>query len=394
MKFFAYLICYLIYPISFLFPRNGRKYAFGSFRGAFNDNAKYLFIYASENCHDVRCVWLSQDRKTVQAVRNLGLESLYVFSLKGMLYALTSSFWFVNSYSNDIFFSFSGGATIFNLWHGLTIKRIEFGIKSGDLADRYVNRTLKERYYHPQVYRRPDYVLSSSRFQSGVFAKDFRIPVSRCPELGYPRTYLLKCSYEERMKFVDMYEPAIAREIIESISKYSRTYIYMPTWRDSQRNVFVQSMDLSRLNNLLSANNELLLLKPHANTIVDNPGAYSNIVLLDSRLDVYSILPDVDVLISDYSSIIQDFLLMKGKGLILYLYDYKEYASGRDFEIDFEAVMPGCFVHDFESLLKVMSGECLLDDSQRETFVELFWGKSREYDSSAEIISFVKSLRR
>ena len=49
MKFLAYLICYLIYPFSFLLPRSRRKYVFGSYRGSFADNAKYLFIYSVEN---------------------------------------------------------------------------------------------------------------------------------------------------------------------------------------------------------------------------------------------------------------------------------------------------------------------------------------------------------
>ena len=44
MKLLAYIICYIIYPFSFLFPRSRRKYAFGSYRGTFADNAKYLFL--------------------------------------------------------------------------------------------------------------------------------------------------------------------------------------------------------------------------------------------------------------------------------------------------------------------------------------------------------------
>lgn len=391
MKFIAYLLCYLIYPFSFLFPRNSRKYAFGSFRGAFNDNAKHLFIYASTHCDDVRCVWLSPDRNTVRQVRSFGLESHWVFSPKGMWLALTSKYWFVNSYTNDIFFSFSGGATVINLWHGLTIKRIEFGITGGDLADRYVRKTFKERYYHPQVYVRPDYVLSSSAFQSAIFAKDFRIPVERCLEFGYPRNYLLRRPLNERMAFAVRYEPEQTREVLNLLHNYSRSYIYMPTWRDSQRNVFVQSMNLELLNEILAEKNELMLLKPHANTNVEGIARYSNIMLLDNRLDIYSILPDIDVLISDYSSIIQDFLLMKGKGLILYLYDYEEYAHGRDFEIDYEAVMPGVRAYDFDSLAEAVKGDCTLADEDRLRFTDLFWGDSASMNSSEKIMQFVRN---
>lgn len=392
MKFLGYLICYLIYPFSFLFPRNKRKYAFGSFRGAFNDNAKHLFIYASRHCKEIHCFWLSPNRATVDMVRGFGLEAYWTFSLKGVWLALTSKYWFVNSYTNDIFFSFSGRATVINLWHGLTIKRIEFGITSGDLADRYVRKTLKERFYHPQVYRKPNYVLSSSHYQSVIFAKDFRIPEDRCLEFGYPRNYLLCRTFEDRMKFASKYEPEQTRQIMRILNCYNKSYIYMPTWRDSQRNVFVQSMNLKALNEVLVARNELMLLKPHANTIVDGVDSFSNIILLDNKLDIYSILPEVDVLISDYSSIIQDFLLMPRKGLILYIYDYNDYAFGRDFEIDYEVVMPGIKAYDFDSLLKAVQNDCIVPEKERRRFVELFWGQSADMESSAEIISFVKSI--
>ena len=48
MKTLAYVICYLIYPFSFLIPRSKKCLAFGSYRGSFSDNSKYLFLYAEE----------------------------------------------------------------------------------------------------------------------------------------------------------------------------------------------------------------------------------------------------------------------------------------------------------------------------------------------------------
>ena len=38
------LIGYLIYPIAYLFPRNKKKWVFGTNVG-FTDNAKYLYLY-------------------------------------------------------------------------------------------------------------------------------------------------------------------------------------------------------------------------------------------------------------------------------------------------------------------------------------------------------------
>ena len=75
MKFLAYLICYCIYPFSFLVPRSRKKWAFGSFRGAFNDNAKYLFIHVTEQMPDIDCAWLSVNRTTVRTIKEKGLKA-------------------------------------------------------------------------------------------------------------------------------------------------------------------------------------------------------------------------------------------------------------------------------------------------------------------------------
>ena len=97
MKFLAHLICFCIYPFSFLLPRRKKRWAFGSFRGAFNDNAKYLFIHVSEKMTEIDSAWLSMNKSTVQEIRTKGLVAFHVLSPKGIWYALTSKYWFFNA---------------------------------------------------------------------------------------------------------------------------------------------------------------------------------------------------------------------------------------------------------------------------------------------------------
>ena len=157
MKQLAYIICYLIYPFSFLFPRCSHKYVFGSYRGSFADNAKYLFLYATEHGdNDISYIWLSINRETVKKVRNLGLRAYWVLGPRGLWHALTSKYWFVNSYTADIMFCLSGRVVCINLWHGVAIKRIEFNAVSGPLADRYLKKNKKDVFCHPESFRKPD----------------------------------------------------------------------------------------------------------------------------------------------------------------------------------------------------------------------------------------------
>lgn len=392
MKLIAYIICYLIYPFSFLFPRSKRKYAFGSFRGAFNDNARYLFIYASRQTDDnIRKVWLSTNRDCVKKVRSYGLEAYWVLGPRGIWHALTSRYWFFNSYTADIMFCLSGGAVCINLWHGVGLKRTEFNTISGPLADRYSKKNKLDVFRHPESFRRPDWLLTSTPFQTSMFAKAFRIPQSHCLELGYPRNRILTVTEQERISFIKKYEPRQTWDMVQRCKGYDKVFVYMPTWRDSQRTVFTQSMDLERLNGILAAKNQLLILKPHANVIVDGIKEMSNIILASPRMDIYPVLPYAHVLITDYSSVLYDWLLMEHKDVILYLYDYDEYVKERDFYYPFDENVTGRRVYDFESLCScIESGNYTLDETERKRIVDKFWGKTAGYDSSRMILDFVK----
>ena len=398
MKFLAYLICYLIYPFSFLFPRSKRKYVFGSYRGSFADNAKYLFIYSVENADkNIRYIWLSTSRATVSKVRNLGLPAYWVLGPRGIWHALTSKYWLFNSYTSDIMFCLSGGACCINLWHGVGLKRTEFNTVSGPLADRYTKKNKYDVFCHPESFRRPDWLLTSTPFQTSMFAKAFRLPESKCLELGYPRNGILNADENARTEYVDRYGPAQTREFIDNIkAKYEKIFVYMPTWRDSQRTIFTQSMDLERLNGILAAQNSLLILKPHANVILtDTLGSLSNIVPADPKSDIYPILPYAHVLITDYSSILYDWLLMEGKDVILYLYDYKDYVRERDFYYPFDENVAGCRAETFNELCSLIeSGQYAINPDERERIVEKFWGKTVSYNASLKILDFIKDQRK
>ena len=396
IKFIGYIVCYCIYPFSFLFPRSKKKWAFGSFRGAFNDNAKYMFIYASNHLRDRNCAWLSIKRSTVNLVRSKGMKAYHILSPSGIWFALTSKYWVYNAYTSDIMFCLSGNAVSVNLWHGLSMKRIEFNITSGALADRFVKKTLKERFYHPETFKRPDHVLSSSDYFTLSFAKSFRIPVDHCLEFGYPRNEILLWNEADRMAFVDRYEPVETKQLLERLKNdgYDKVYMYLPTWRDAQRNLFVKDFDLKRMDAVMKEHNALLLLKPHANTFVEAgiDKGLTNVTFIASTIDIYPILPCVDVLITDYSSVTFDFSLMKGKNLILYPYDYEEYKKGRDFDYPYDDLIVGKKVYDFDSLLAAMvSGQNYMPEENRLRFVEECWG-GHQSGACEKIGSFLISL--
>jgi CDP-glycerol glycerophosphotransferase (TagB/SpsB family) len=389
-KLFVFLFGYCLYPFSFLVPRSCHKWAFGSFRNAFTDNAKYLFIYLSEHRKDLDLVWLSASRQTVRHIRQLGLKAEFIGSPRGVWFALRAKYWFFNAYTSDILFFASGRAICTNLWHGVGLKKIEFSIQDGPLADRYVKKTLKEQFFHPEAFRRPNYLLSSTPFQSVKFAEAFRINLSQCINAGYPRNWILTAEEKERTLFITHYEMPASLNTIQQLAAFDTVYIYMPTWRDSQKDVFSDIMNLRVLNDVLKEKNSLLILKPHANTVVDTEklSKFSHVMLLDKRMDIYPLLPYTDVLITDYSSILYDYLLMENKAVILYLYDFEEYVNTRDFNYPYYENVAGTAVYSFNELVAcIKSGNHAIDEQKRQALLKKFWGEPQNQEVYERIIT-------
>ena len=392
-KFIAYLLCYAFYPISYLFPRTDKILVFGSYRGAFNDNTKYLFLYANEHITDRKVVWISTKQSTVKHIRSLGYEAYSVMSLKGLWYALRGKYWFVNSYSSDIAFCLAGRTKIVNLWHGVPMKAIEFGITKGDLAKRYVQRDIRDTFFHPAPFRRPDYMVSTTDFFDEVFSQSFRIDKSQCMQTGCPRNRMLRLPKEEVDTFISRYESNETKALVEKIKQYKTVFVYMPTWRDSQRDCFANGFDLEAFNNCVAQQNACVLMKPHANTIIDKSVTYSNLFFLDGNVDMYCILPYTHVLITDYSSILYDYILMPDKHVILFHYDYEEYVNSREFIFDIQDNIVGRKVYTFDELIQVIStNDYTMDTTARQKILNKFWGETSNKNSCELVFEKLRLL--
>lgn len=390
IKFTGYLCCYLIYPISYLFPRTDKILVFGSYRGAFNDNSKYLFLYANEHLPNRRSIWLSPNKETVEHVRRSGYRAYTIYSPKGIYYALRSKYWFVNAYTSDILFCLAGRAAVVNLWHGVPMKAIEFGITQGDLAKRYVERKPMEVFFHPACFRRPDYMVSTTSFFDDVFSKSFRISKKQCLHTGCPRNRMLQISRDDVLQFVQRYEDSTTQQLVRSLSQYNQVFVYMPTWRDSQLDCFAYGFDFQKLNDCLRNINACMLMKPHANTKISNTTQYDHLLFLGGNVDMYCILPFTDVLITDYSSILYDYLLMPEKRVILFHYDYDEYVKSREFIFPIQEHIAGKRVYSFEELKEtILRGDYAIDEKERSDILQMFWGDTLTKNPCKEVFSLL-----
>lgn len=390
-KVLSIALLFTLYPLSFLVPRKKNLWLFGSYYNKFADNSKYQYLWTAHNAKDIETVWISGSKAVVEQLRAEGYIAYMRWSWCGLLVGLRAGVYIYSSYLEDINFFTSGRAMRVNLWHGVGLKKIEFKIKEGPLKKYY--RTAWWNPYRllvPSRFVRPDLFLSTSPLMTEHFSECFRIPTTACFEGMYPRLMLHRDSklMEMALKFAQ-YE-----EIKATLASFQKKWLYMPTWRDNQSGcISVAIPDVLTLNSALVASNSVLVIKAHPNERLPNMAAVSNIWLWNNEIDIYPLLSSFDGLITDYSSILYDFIAIGKSEVILYNYDFEEYTTqSRDFAYSYNENITGKIVTNFSQLCKLIEGQDNLSNSLNEDIVGKFW-KSKDKNSDNIHIKIVSIQR-
>lgn len=374
---------YPLLLLSYCMPRQKNKWLFGTNVG-FIDNAKYLFIYINEQHKEILPIWISINKRDVERVRSLGLKAYRKYSLGGIWHSLTGYIYIFTYHSKDINYFTSGRAKKVNLWHGVGIKGGDGGKKGNNFSSKS-NTTLLTKILFPHLYERNTLFLSTSDMMDKHFIKMFSLEPSCVFDAIYPRCYYM-CKGKGYMGgFVEKYEGQDMQHLVWEFTSYKRVFLYMPTWRGNLRDDFIQSagFDFDRLNTLMEEKNYLFILKLHPAVRVEqkrNNGAYSNLLFLDKKLDVYPILPFIDVLITDYSSIYYDFILLD-RGIILYPFDKENFLDySNNLAFDYDEYTPGYRVMSIGELEVALLSDNDFRVIGRDRIINAFWGKAERND--------------
>lgn len=257
------------------------------------------------------------------------------------------------------------GQKVIELWHGIPLKAMD-GMTS-------------KKHHDPtplQVARNvPDIVLSSSRLYETLLSACRFIPASRYRRFGFPRLRWLQGDRESARQ---VFSQAIGHPVTAS----TKLLVWMPTHRKRCPNgsaeprfplLFDQYLN-DDLEQSLEKHDCLLVLKPHPNDerwfreYADKP--QSRIKLLTSQSyatlvdDLYCLLPATDALITDYSSIYFDYLLLD-KPIGFVIDDLDEYRRKRGFLLEpVTDWMPGHKIETSRQLIHFINDL----GSQRDTY--------------------------
>lgn len=370
-----YALSHLVRLCSSAIPRDDRRWVFTSGSGdRFAGNSKYLFLYTAER-GDIRPIWITSDRDIVRELSNAGYEAYYAESIRGRYTLLRARRIFRTG--SAAFWPYTGGAEYIQLWHANPTKRMGY-----DKDERLSPFDWFHSRYVSFDWDR--FVVTSAGPPKQVYAGAYRIPEDRILVAGYPRNDALFRDVQGIEIGLDTKAYGRVRELHEEHTIVS----YMPTWRRSTserdgRSIAESRVDLERVNHLMERADAYFLLKYHPlSTVAPAVEDLDRVLVLPAALDVSAVLQYVDVLVTDYSSVYLDFLLLD-RPLVFYPFDLAEYRNSRGLYFEYDAVTPGPKAMDFEELYteleRALDGE---DDYEaeraavRERFYEYQDGES------------------
>jgi len=379
----------LLYYLLSIFPRRKDLWVFGSGFG-YTDNSKYLFEEVIHTHREIEAIWITLKYKDAKILQNRGIKAYWNKSPRGWYLTLRAKVFVYTGRTNDINFVTSKTAFKFCLWHGAMIKEIEFMISRGPLVKRYDN-SIGSRIDYACCYQKPDLLLTTGSVNSVHLKNSMRVGDNHCVSNIYPRCKILILTKKQQLDYLHQ-TGGLSEQLYEITRKYKKVYVYMPTFRDG-RPYFLEEarFDLCGLNEVLIESDSFLILKVHPNTIpyLKIRQDYSNIFIVRESFDIYPLLPFINILITDYSSIYFDFLYLR-KGIILFPFDLENFIlEDRPFVVDYNNDIKAMRAESFEQLLELIKtgNECMLSDSDFDDMMQRY-----NSNNNIDLANYVKKM--
>lgn len=391
-RFLVPLLNATVHPLSALFPRSPRQWVFGHSGDRFMGNPKYLFLWMSLHRPDIRVTWITGSKPVRKALVENGYRVRSRWSVAGIITLLRAQVFVFAHGVGNVSTLFSGGAMLLNLWHGVGLKAVHLGHTSGRTARarRRAAVSVVGKFAALQYLKPYDILVTTSEMMQSHFAEQFELPRDCCPQLGYPR---LDCASDPRLDaMVKRMDSRAAFRL--NPDGFKEIYLYMPTYRDTGRSFVAEALpDLGRLSKVLAARNALLYIKLHPDTLEALPDLPTNMRVWPDEIDVNAYLADCTGLITDYSSVLYDYLFVRPRGAILYTFDFDQYVSSdRSLLYPFDENVAGLRVSSFSELCEALHNGAAFDaglEPDIERIRNRFWGGSKRPASPA-IVEFVE----
>jgi len=391
----AYIFSVALYGLSFLVPRSRRIWVFGAWYGLrYSDNSRYLFEYVQRH-GDIKAVWISRSRHVVSQICANGHSAFLRHSIKGSYYMLRASIAIVSSSLADLNRALVHRAFKVNLWHGAPMKKLNYDNMTGR-TEGFASSCCKKLLASVIPYSREtevyQAVLATSDYFKPLMASGFEIRRDNVPVLGYPRNDVLFAE-NQRSEFI---------ETLKSID-HANILAYLPTYKETDEQgddfgLFSRyGFDREAMGTFLEETKSILLIKLHfvdQAKIKDQCFSFGpRIVYADEKQvgDINDILRYIDVLITDYSGVYFDYLLLN-RPVIFAAFDLEEYLRRRGLYDDYEFYVSGPVARNWSEVIhyarEVIRNPKKYEDMRVEK--NRIFNKYHDGDSASRVYEYLK----
>ncbi|MFA6779423.1 MAG: CDP-glycerol glycerophosphotransferase family protein [Paludibacteraceae bacterium] len=375
-----------IWHLQKLIKRDPYLWVIGSWSGQnYSDNTKFVYEYVLSNRENIKVVWITENIQVYDDLRGKGMPVCLSDSFEGKKMCMKAGFVFLSSGVGDVCMKYINGAKQVWLWHGMPLKKIEADIPKKISTFKRFKTEIRRIFVPYELNRTYDFLLSSSDFFSPMIASAFKSDISKVHVLGSPRNDIFFVSGKKSLYVQD----------IDMKFNSPIKLLYMPTFRDANRSLnFFENFDFSIdvFKNVLKKNNMVFLYKGHFyeenSDLNKNLFSYDRFSVVNSNVnvDTYQLLNEVDVLVTDYSSVYFDFILTK-KPVILTPFDIEDYVKySRPLYFDYYDHMEGVKAKSWVELFSILETKSYYPVS--DDTVSKF-NKYRNAGSSARVVDFI-----
>ncbi|MDI9617645.1 MAG: CDP-glycerol glycerophosphotransferase family protein [Methanothermobacter sp.] len=330
-----------------MIPKDKKMIVFDS-APDFSGNSMALFDFIKE-IEDKECVWIVDEPADVPDVKQEKRHSLRA------LFRILRAGTIVSTHGRMAEIRVSRQRYV-NLWHGMPLKAMAYTETNG-------------REFKPPVSFDDEnyYLIATSTIMKNALAACFNQDARRIHITGQPRNDKL-------------FRPGRLSEILSvNPDSYRTIILFAPTFRSSEfiddgnlisHHLNFHDFDADKFSRFLQENDILFLVKFHPLEEDEARKFFKrmdNVLLIESdeltrrHADLYDILGGVDVLVTDYSSVYFDFLLLD-RPIVFAVPDLEEYRRRRGFVLEpFEFWTPGPKVRTFSEFLAELE-KCINDE--------------------------------
>ena len=348
-------------------------------------NPKHIYEYLMANGYDLiwDCIWFYENER--YNIPGMSRQVRYG-RLRYIYYMATAKVWVFDSRQPE-FLVRRKGTYYIQTWHGTPLKRLALDMEDVFMAGETDIDSYKEHF--AKNVHTWDFLISQNPFSTATFRRAFDFHKEML-EIGYPRNDILfrENTEEDTQRYRRKLGLPLDKKII----------LYAPTWRDDEfseddRYEFRPQISFEKLQKELG--DEYVMIVKYHYLIMDavDWSPYEGFIYhFDQSRDIAELFLVSDILVTDYSSVMFDFSIMR-RPMFFFAYDFYKYKNElRGFYFSYSKEMPGPISTTTEELIADIHN---YDSQEYEERYQKFVEKYNTIDdgkASSRVLDLLKKL--